>query len=99
MVQIKWTRQSVKDLSDIFEYIRIDSKRYAQRQIIRIKARTQVLKRNPKIGKLVSEIPDSGYRELIEGNYRIIYKVVNSNRIDILTVHHSARELSRRRIK
>ena len=27
-------------------------------------------------------------RELVEGNYRIIYKLVNKGRIDILTIHH-----------
>jgi|GEM_PF-3344470 len=41
---MRWTRQSIKDLSDIFEYISIDSKKYAKRQIVRIKVRTQILK-------------------------------------------------------
>ncbi len=99
MVQVKWTQQSLKDLFDIFEYISIDSKKYAQRQIIRIKARTAILKRNAKIGMPVPEMPHSGYRQLVEGNYRIIYKILNSNRVDILTIHHSARDLSKRNIE
>src|SRR5690554_2699822 len=99
MVQIKWTEQSRKDLFDIFEYIRIDSKKYAQRQIIRIKDRTQILKKNSKIGKPLSGLPKDDIRELVEGNYRIIYKIVNSSRIDILTVHHSARDLRNRNIE
>ncbi|TDK43581.1 type II toxin-antitoxin system RelE/ParE family toxin [Algoriphagus formosus] len=98
MVQIRWTHQSVKDLSDIFEYISIDSEKYAKRQIVRIKARTQILKTNPMAGKIVPELPQRDFRELIEGNYRIIYKILNDNRIDILTIHHSARDLSRRKI-
>jgi addiction module RelE/StbE family toxin len=98
MVQIEWTRQSVKDLSDIFEYISIDSRKYAKRQIVKLKARTQILKTNPEAGKLVRELPQGGFRELVEGNYRIIYKVLNDERVDILTVHHSARDLSRRNL-
>ncbi|WP_100629951.1 type II toxin-antitoxin system RelE/ParE family toxin [Algoriphagus formosus] len=98
MVQLRWTHQSVKDLSDIFEYISIDSEKYAKRQIVRIKARTQILKTNPMAGKIVPELPQRDFRELIEGNYRIIYKILNDNRIDILTIHHSARDLSRRKI-
>jgi len=98
MVQIRWTRQSIKDLSDIFEYISIDSKKYAKRQIVIIKARSQILKTNPRAGKLVPELAESDFRELIEGNYRIIYKVLNDKHVDILTVHHSARDLSRRKI-
>src|SRR6056297_1534885 len=98
MVQIRWTRQSIKDLLYIFEYITIDSKKYAKRQIVRIKARSQILKTNPRVGKLVPELTESDFRELIEGNYRIIYKILNDKHVDILTVHHSARDLSRRKI-
>ena len=42
------------------------------------------------------EYNDENYRELIEGNYRIVYKIVNKYLIDILTVHHAARDLSKR---
>jgi len=98
MVQIRWTRQSIKDLLYIFEYISIDSKKYAKRQIVRIKARSQILKTNPRVGKLVPELTENDFRELIEGNYRIIYKILNDKHVDILTVHHSARDLSRRKI-
>jgi len=98
MVQIRWTRQSIKDLLYIFEYISIDSKKYAKRQIVRIKARSQILKTNPRVGKLVLELTENDFRELIEGNYRIIYKVLNDKHVDILTVHHSARDLRRRKI-
>ena len=98
MVQIRWTRQSIKDLLYIFEYISIDSKKYAKRQIVRIKARSQILKTNPRVGKLVLELTENDFRELIEGNYRIIYKILNDKHVDILTVHHSARDLRRRKI-
>jgi len=42
---------------------------------------------------MVPEIEDESIRELILGSYRIIYKIVSQERIDILTVHHSARML------
>ena len=44
------------------------------------------------------EIKNENFREIIEGNYRIIYKVISSERIDIITVHHSARDLTKRKI-
>lgn len=96
MVQINWTRLAIEDLKSIFDYIARDSKRYAKIQLVKIKSRTQILKSNPQAGKLVLEIENPNIRELINGNYRIIYKVVNESRIDILTVHHSARDLSNR---
>jgi addiction module RelE/StbE family toxin len=98
MVQINWTIQAKSDLQHIAEYISKDSKKYAKLQIERITVRTQVLKSQIYSGKVLEEIDQPEIRELIEGNYRIIYKIINLNRIDILTIHHSARDLSRRKI-
>ncbi|MCF8371989.1 MAG: type II toxin-antitoxin system RelE/ParE family toxin [Bacteroidales bacterium] len=96
MVQIKWLIEAKTDLKEIYDYISSDSKRYARLQVDRIKERTQILKSFIEIGKIVEEIDKPDIRELIEGNYRIIYRVVNLNRIDILMVHHGARDLARR---
>ena len=96
MVQIKWTNLAVFDLKEIYEYIARDSKKYAQLQAIKIKARTNILKKNPLAGKVNPELSNPDFRELVEGNYRIIYKIVSPERVDILTVHHSARDLNKR---
>lgn len=98
MVQINWTFQAKNDLQDIAGYISKDSKRYARLQIIRITTRTKILKSQIYSGKIVEEIGQQDIRELIEGNYRIIYKIINPGRADILTIHHSARDLHRRKI-
>ena len=92
MVQINWTFQAKGDLKDIVEYISKDSKRYAKLQVTRLKTRTRILKTQTRSGKIVSEINRENIRELIEGSYRIIYKIVEDNQIDILTIHHSARD-------
>ncbi len=94
MVQIKWTEQAVFDLKDIKFYISKDSKFYAQKTIANIRFRTQILKTFPECGRIIPEIFDANYRELIEGNYRIMYKIVSEYRIDILTIFHSARNLN-----
>ena len=96
MVQIKWLKDAKIDLKEVFEYISLDSKRYARLQVERIKLRTGILKTHPKSGKIVLELENSKIREVIEGNYRIIYKIVNEKRIDILLVHHGAKDLKRR---
>ena len=99
MVRINWTFQAKGDLKDIVEYISKDSKRYAKLQVTRLKTRTRILKTQTRSGKIVSEINRENIRELIEGSYRIIYKIVEDNQIDILTIHHSARDLTRRKIE
>ncbi len=40
------------------------------------------------------ETNKSNIRELIEGRYRIIYKIVSTEHIDILTIHHSSKDFS-----
>ncbi len=87
------------DLKNIKDFVSKDSKYYAMRHINKILQRTQVLKKYPKAGKVVAEIEDEQVRELVLGNYRIIYQVVSDSRIDILTIHHSARDLTNRKIK
>ena len=96
MVQINWTRQSRTDLKEIVDYISFDSVKYAKFQVDRIVAATRILKSYPKIGRVVKEIGQQSIREIITGNYRIIYKIVSEQRIDILTIHHSARDLRKR---
>lgn len=99
MVRINWTFQARDDLRNIADYISKDSKRYAKLQVVRLKNKTHLLKSHIRIGRIVPEIDIENIRELIEGNYRIIYKIVSEKQIDILTVHHSARDLSKRKIK
>ena len=99
MVQVKWTFQAKDDLRTIAEYIRLDSIRYAKLQVIKIKSRTHILRSHPQAGRVVPEIESEEIRELIQGNYRIIYKVVSNGKVDILTIHHSARDLTQRTIE
>jgi len=61
--------------------------------------RTQVLKSHIQIRKVVLEFQRQNIREIVFGNYRIIYKIVSEKQIDILTIHHSARDLSKRNIQ
>jgi len=99
MVRINWTFQAKEDLKSIVDYIARDSKQYAKLQVIKIKQRTHILRTNVYIGKVVQEIDKPNIREVIEGRYRIIYKIVTKNQIDVLTIHHSARDLIRRKIR
>ncbi len=99
MVRINWTLRARDDLKNIADYISKDSVVYAKRQVVKIRKRTTILKTQSRIGKIVPEIENPDIRELIEGNYRIIYKIVSKDRIDILTIHHCARDLTKRKIE
>ncbi len=88
-------RVSLEDLKEIYEYIAQDSERYAQITVNKIYRSAQILKSNPRIGKTVLEFKDERIREIISGNYRIIYHIIHDSRIDILRIFHSARLLNK----
>lgn len=93
MARLNWTELSVDVMTNIAEFISKDSVKYATIQIRRIRERARLLRTKPFLGRIVPEIQDDSIRELILENYRIIYKIVSEDRIDILTVHHSAKLL------
>jgi addiction module RelE/StbE family toxin len=92
MVEIIWTEFAIEDLRLIHEYISKESKVYADRQIDKIINRVDQITNFPRSGRVVPEFNSELIRELIEGNYRIIYKI-NSDTIGIVRIHHAARQL------
>ncbi|WP_339868811.1 type II toxin-antitoxin system RelE/ParE family toxin [uncultured Algoriphagus sp.] len=96
MVRVNWTNQAVNDLKEIAEYISKDSKRYAKIQIQRIRQRTHILKQYQLAGQKLEIFGELNIRQLVEGSYIILYRTRGDTQVDILTDHHSARDLNRR---
>lgn len=93
MVKIVWTDQAIQDLDDIGEFIAKDSERYAREVIQSLFESTDLIETHPKAGRIVPEYNVASIRELIRGSFRIVYRIADKSRIDILTVHHAARQL------
>jgi len=94
MAQIRWTIQALDDIDNIASYIAKDSLKYAQWQVERFFTAVEILKSNINAGRIVPEIKNKSIRELIVGNYRLIYLIKSKNKLEILTVHHSSRLIS-----
>ncbi len=71
--------------------------RYAEMFAIRVFNATDRLKIFPESGRIVPEINQHNIREVIFGNYRIIYRL-QDDEVQILTVYHSARLLDPNKI-
>lgn len=99
MAKIEFTEQSISDIKEIAAYIALDSAHYAALQVSKIFAKSETLENHPNIGRVVPELNLKSVREIIEGNYRIIYKIVDRELIHILTIHHSSRQLKRTSLK
>jgi toxin ParE1/3/4 len=82
----------LKDLKSINDYIFLDSTFYAKRFIAKLIDRVDQLIEFPGSGREVPEKSDPEIRELIEGNYRIFYRL-RKDKITVLRIHNSARKI------
>ncbi len=95
MVKIIWTKRSLNDLESIAEYIAKDSAKYAKITVDGLIKDVMRLSTNPLLGRIVPEVNNDNFRELIKGNYRTIYQYEDAQ-VNILTIHHSARDLRKK---
>lgn len=93
MIKITWSILAHNDLGEVEKFIAKNSPYYALRTIQKIYDRVNVLKKFPKSGRVVPEFNDSTIRELLEGNYRIVYYIANKQTIIVLRIHHASRFL------
>lgn len=95
MVQkIEWTTRARKDLRDIYEFVARDSSRYAQIQIENIQNAVSNLANFPLIGHIVPEFPHLTYREILVGNYRVLYRFEEAQgRVIVMSIVHGRRLL------
>jgi len=92
MVEVRWTPQATEDLHSIAEFIARDSSQYARLLVVDIFQAVDRIAAFPQSGRLVPELNDPVVREVILGNYRLVYRLKDAN-LDLLTIYHGARLL------
>jgi len=92
MIPLTWTRRAIEDVQSIQQFIAQDSPHYAQLVRQQLIAAVERLPAFPQSGRMVPEAKDPAIREVIQGSYRIVYRLIHGE-IHILTVHHAARLL------
>ncbi len=86
-MKILWTRTAVKRLEEIHAYIEKDSPGNADKWLKKILSKAEALAQTPGIGRSLPELGSKSVREIIAGNYRIVYKIAKDS-IFVLTVRH-----------
>ena len=93
-MEILFSSNAKTDLSNIVRYISRDKPQAARKWAKNIKDSVKLLANLPYMGRIVPEFSDDTIRELIKGQYRVVYKIDEKrDTIVILTVHHSKRPL------
>ena len=86
-MRIFWSPLAVERVSEIAEYIAQDNPGAAEKWVEAVFKRVKELRGSPESGRVVPETDNRSIRELLYGNYRIIYRVEES-KISVLTVRH-----------
>jgi len=86
-MKIIWSPLAIDRASEIAEYIAQDKPSAAEKWINTIFSKVEQLRSSPEIGRIVPEIKNEKFRELIYGNYRIVYRI-EKKQISILTIRH-----------
>ena len=94
MIELVWSPRAVRDLQAIRAFISQDSPVYAQLTLQRIAAKVERLRRFPDSGRIVPERQSFGLREVVVGNYRVVYRRA-TDVVQIVTVFHGSRNAER----
>ena len=86
-MNIVWSPLAVEKASEIAGYIDQDKPSAAEKWIETVFSKVEQLKSAPEIGRIVPENRNNQFRELIYGNYRVIYRI-EAEQISILTIRH-----------
>jgi toxin ParE1/3/4 len=84
-VTLRWSKRALDDLEAIGEYIACDRPVVALEWVARLYQRAENAAAHPLAGRVVPERDDPTLREVIEKQYRIVYRVLDDE-ILIVTV-------------
>lgn len=94
MASLRWTIGARADLAEVHDFIARDSEVFALATAEQIVAAAERLTAHSRIGRVVPEYDLPALRELIVGNYRVVYHVT-PREVAILAVVHASRDLLR----
>jgi toxin ParE1/3/4 len=97
-MKILWSPLAVDRLEEIFDFIAYDKPSAAGKWIDSIFSKVELLKSNPDSGRVVPEIETPSIREVIFGNYRIIYRHTGDS-IKVLTIRNCRQLLEDKDLK
>ena len=91
-MKVRWSPLAIDRIAEIASYISEDNPNAAEKWILKIFARTGQLSDFPESGHHITETKRKDIRELIFGNYRVIYRI-DLRHVSILTVRNTKQVL------
>jgi toxin ParE1/3/4 len=91
-VKVVWTTEAFRKLDEIESFIAQDTPKRASAFIDLLLEKGDLIGSFPDMGRIVPELSRSEIREILVGNYRIVYRRTAAH-IEILTVFEGHRSL------
>jgi plasmid stabilization system protein ParE len=92
MARVVWSFRALRELEHAVLYIERNAPIAAKRFLKQVFRRASALADSPELGGFLAEDSSRTYRQLIHGNYRIIYRRMGST-VRIAAFMHAARLL------
>lgn len=89
MAQILWTEKGLRQLESIRSYLETNNPFHSDRYITRMLRRIGLLGSFPESGELQPQYRGGNIRQIIFGNYRIIFQS-STQAVIILAIQHAA---------
>ena len=96
-MRIVWTKLAAEKLEEYADYIALDNPEVALKWTESIRNSVNKLANFSEKGREVPEIKRFDIREIIEGHYRIIYKI-EPKQISVLTIRHDRQLLDEKNL-
>ncbi len=96
-MRVEVSPQAQQDLTEIADYIARDDPVAAERWVAALEGAARAAGDNPRIGRVVPELRKETVREVLVGDYRVVY-LIELRRVLVLTVFHGSRQLRRRNV-
>lgn len=94
MAEVIWTEPAREGLNDIVEYVGLSNPKAAKDLILRVLQSVERLSDFPESGRVVPELPELSYQEIISNPCRILYQH-KGEQVFILHVMRQERDLRR----
>lgn len=86
-MEIRWSALAIERVAEIAEYIQRDNPMAAEKWVESVFQVIGQLAQFPESGRIIPEIKQSHFREIIHSHYRVIYRL-EEKQISILTIRH-----------
>jgi len=91
-MRVVWSPLALERVVEVAETIRWDKPEAARRWLEKVFREVESLATHPRRGRTVPEVDRGDVRELLLGNYRLIYRLADEE-LQVLTVRHGRRLL------